>query len=195
MNPISRAAALQQDIPARLVGICLLLATLDPARVSAEYGERWIASAVAVALGALAAPPVRQRPALSGYRLKSRISRNRNTLLPCAAVVLAASTSPSAWLMALDLALLLAYLSLLDLTGQAPGAPRSLGSHALAATAAAGLVLAASLAPATGGWWGRLVAATVVLLVCALMYALLRLRKPASYTSPTSPTSDTGRRH
>ena len=182
MSTISRAAAsLRRDFPIRVLGMALLVAALDPGRLGSTIAMQWFLCALALVGGWWAAPPLRERPALAGYRLVYRISRYRNTLLPCAAVVLAATASPPAWLMVAVLVLLLTYLSMLDLFGEAPGTPLSLGRHALGAWTAAGLVLAAALAPVSGGWWGRLVAAIAVLIISALMYGLLRLGRPATY--------------
>jgi hypothetical protein len=193
MSLISRAAAAsKQDVPIRLVGMALLLAALDPFRISDRLGLLWIAAAGALAAGAWAAPPLRERPAMAGYRLASRVARHRNTLLPSVSVLLAATSTPPVWLMVTDLVLLLAYLSMLDLYGSAPGTPFGLALHTLAAWIAAGLVLAAALAPVSGGWWGRLVAAGAVLAISALMYGLLRLGRPATYQRQTSAQS---RRH
>ncbi len=189
MSTNSRAAALLQDLPIRILGVGLLLCALDPARLSTHLEGRWALGAVALLAGFWAGPPLRERPAMTGYRLSARISRYRNTLLPCVSVLVAATDSPPAWLMVVTLVLLLTYLSMLDLFGEAPGTPLALGRHAVAAWIAAGLVLAAALAPVSGGWWGRLVAAGAVLAVSALMYGLLRLRRPATYHAP----AETGR--
>ncbi len=186
MSTISRvAAALRQDFPVRVLGVALLVAALDPARISTHLGTRWVLCALALLGGCWAAVPLRERPAMAGYRLTLRISRYRNTLLPCVSVLLAATASPPAWLMVVVLVLLLTYLSMLDLYGEAPGTPFSLGRHAIAAWIAAGVVLAAALAPVSGSWWGRLVAAIAVLVISALMYGLLRLGRPATYHANT----------
>ncbi|MBR7835467.1 hypothetical protein KDL01_19485 [Actinospica durhamensis] len=184
MSTNSRAAALSQDLPIRILGVGLLLCALDPARVSTHLEARWILSALALLAGFWAAPPLRERPALTGYRLSTRIARYRNTLLPCVSVLVAAADSPPAWLMVVTLVLLLTYLSMLDLFGEVPGTPLALGRHAVAAWIAAGVVLGAALAPISGGWWGRLVAAGAVLAVSALMYGLLRLGRPATFHAP-----------
>jgi len=182
MSIVSRAVtSLQRDIAARLLGMGLLLATLDPARFSDQSGARWIAAAAALVAGCWAAPPLRERPVMAGYKLWSRISRYRNTLLAAVGVLLAATSTPPTWLMVTDLVFVLLYLSLLDLYGEAPGTLLGLRSHALAAWTAAGVVLAAALTPVSGGWWGRIVAAAAVLVICGIVYAVLRLGKPATY--------------
>lgn len=192
MSMISAATALKRDVPTRFLGMVLLVATLDPARVDDQLGARWIAVAAALIAGCWAGAPLRERPAMAGYKLWSRVSRYRNTLLPSVAVLLAATSTPPTWLMVADLVLVLMYLSMLDLYGAAPGTPLNLGGHAVAAWIAAGVVLAAALTPVSGGWWGRIVAAGAVLVISATVYAVLRLGKPATYHRP--PPSET-RRH
>lgn len=186
MTVTSRTAALRRDLPARVLGAALLLAMLDPARFTNPAGAGWILGVAAVIGGAWAAAPIRERPALTGHRLARRISRYRNTLLPSVSVLLAATAAPPTWLMAADVVLLLTYLSMLDLFIVTPGSSRHLGAHTVAAWVAAAVVLAAARMPVSGSWWGRIVAAGAVLLISALMYAALRLRKPATYrwTSP-----------
>jgi hypothetical protein len=194
MSAISRAVnALRQDFPARILGMGLLFATLDPFRLTDPPGLRWIAGAAALIAGCWAAPPLRERPAMTGYRLAARISRYRNTLLASVSVLLAATTTPPTWLMVADLALVLTYLSVLDLFGEAPGTPLPLGLHAVAAWVAAGVVLAAALVPVTGGWWGRIVAAAAVLVISALMYGALWLSRPATFHRTAS--APEARRH
>ncbi|WP_034269788.1 hypothetical protein [Actinospica robiniae] len=187
MSMISRVAgALQRDVPARILGMGLLVATLYPARLGEQFGTRWVLVGAALVAGCWAAPPLRERPVMAGHKLWSRVSRYRNTLLPCVGVLLAATSTPPTWLMVVDLVLVLMYLSVLDLHSEAPGTPPGLGSHAVAAWIAAGTVLGAALTPVSGGWWGRIVAAGAVLAISATVYAVLRLSKPASYHQPTS---------
>lgn len=193
MTMISRAVtALQRDVPSRILGMVLLVATLDPARIDNALGARWIVAAAALIAGCWAGPPLRERPAMSGYKLWSRVSRYRNTLLATVGVLLAATSTPPTWLMVADLVLVLMYLSVLDLYGAAPGTPAGLGGHAVAAWIASGVVLAAALTPVSGGWWGRIVAAGAVLVISATVYGVLRLSQPATYHRP--PPSDS-RRH
>lgn len=187
MSMISRAGtALQQDVPARILGMGLLVATLYPGRLSDLFGTRWVLVGAALITGCWAAPPLRERPVMTGFRLWSRVSRHRNTLLASVGVLLAATSSPPTWLMVADLVLVLMYLSLLDLYGEAPATPPGLGGHAVVAWIAAGVVLAAALAPVSGGWWGRIVAAGAVLVISATMYAVLRLSNPATYHRSTA---------
>jgi hypothetical protein len=164
----------------------LLFAALDPARMGDGTAARWIAGAAALVVGCWAGPPLRERPAVSGHRLWSRALRYRNTLLVCVSVLLAATSTPPTWLMVADLVLVLVYLGMLDLYGEAPGAPRERGAHAVAAWIAAGVVLAAALTPVSGGWWGRIVAAGAVLVISATVYAVLRLSRPATYHRTTA---------
>lgn len=187
MSMISRVGTeLQRDVPARLLGMGLLIAALDPARIGGELGARWVAVAAALVAGCWAAPPLRERPVMAGHKLSSRVSRHRNTLLACVSVLLAATSTPPRSLMVVDLVLVLMYMSMLDLYGEAPGSPAGLGGHAVAAWIAGFVVLGAALAPVSGGWWGRIVAAGAVLAISATVYAVLRLSKPASYHRPAS---------
>lgn len=187
MSMISRVGTeLQRDVPARILGMGLLIAALDPARVSGQFGTQWVAVAMALVAGCWAAPLLRERPVMTSHKLWSKVSRHRNTLLACVSVLLAAMSTPPRWLMVVDLVLVLMYLSLLDLHGEAPGSPPGIGGHAVAAWIAGFVVLGAALAPVSGGWWGRMVAAGAVLAISATVYAVLRLTKPASYHRPSS---------
>lgn len=195
-NSASGWAGRLEVLPMCVLGALLLVGSLDPARWPDYLSPQWFFGAVAALAGFWAGAPVVDRPVMPSYRLKHQLLRQRNTLLVAASAVLAALQSPPVWLMVVEVLLLLTYLALID-AATPPARPvnRQL-SHAACAYAASALVLLAALAPITGGWWGRIVAALAVLGTLGLLLAVLRLRQPAGY--PTAATNDalTGiRRH
>ena len=113
---------LPETLPTRILGAVLLVGALDPARWPAYLGPQWFFGGAALVAGFWAAAPVVDRPEARSYRLRHQLDRYRNTLLAAAAALLAAFQSPPVWLMAVELALLLTYLILVD-TGTAPGRP------------------------------------------------------------------------
>jgi hypothetical protein len=95
--------------------------------------------------------------------------------------------------MAVELALLLTYLFLVD-AGTAPARPANTQlSHAGYAYAGSALVLLAALAPVSGGGWGRIVAGIAVLGTLGLLLGALRLRYAAGYRE--SAANAAARRH
>lgn len=185
-----------EALPMCLLGALLLVGALDPARWPDYLSPQWFFGAVAALAGLWAGAPVVARPVMPSYRLKHQLLRQRNTLLVAISALLAALQSPPVWLMVVEVLLLLTYLALVD-AGTPPARPvnRQL-SQAACAYAASALVLLAALAPITGGWWGRIVAALAVLGTLGLLLAALRLRQPAGYPSATASEALAGaRRH
>ena len=185
-----------EALPMCLLGALLLVGALDPARWPDYLSPQWFFGAVAALAGFWAGAPVVDRPVMPSYRLKHQLLRQRNTLLVAVSALLAALQSPPVWLMIVEVLLLLTYLALVD-AGTPPARPanRQL-SQAACAYAASALVLLAALAPITGGWWGRIVAAIAVLGTLGLLLAALRLRQPAAYPPVTANDALTGtRRH
>lgn len=170
-----------EALPMRVLGALLLVGALDPARWPDYLCPQWFFGVLAAVFGAWAGTPLVDRPVLAAHRWRHQASRHRNTLLAGLAAFLAAFQSPPVWLMAVEVVLLLAYLTLAD--ASSPAARPALGrfAHACCAAGASALVLLAAVAPITGGWWGRLVAAAAVLGTLGLLYATLRLRRPAAY--------------
>jgi len=183
----SRAAAADrlERLPARVLGALLLVGALDPARWPDYLCPQWFFGAFAIAAGLWAGAPVVRRPVTDSHRWRDLAERHRNTLLAAASVLLAALQSPPVWLMAAETLLLLVYLMLVDAGAVAAGPARTRLGQALCAIGAAAVVLLAAVAPVTGGWWGRFVAGVAVLGALGLVYAALRLRRPAGYPRET----------
>ena len=190
-----RWAAWVGSLPIRMLGALLLLGALDPARWPVYLCPQWFFGAAALLAGFWAGAPVVERPVVSSYRLGHQILRHRNTLLVAATALLAAFQGPPVWLMVVEVLLLPTYLALVDV-GAAPArsANKQIG-EAACAYAASVLVLLAALAPVTGGWWGRVVAALAVLGALGLVLGVLRLRRPAGYPRSSSATAANPRRH
>jgi hypothetical protein len=184
----SPAGAWLATSTARVLGALLLLGALDPARWPAGPCPQWFFGAAAVGAGVWAGPSIVDRPVLASHRWQQRLRRHRNTVLAAAAALLAALQSPPAWLMAVEVILLLGYLTLVDSAAAVTRRPRAHLGHALYAAAASVLVLLAALAPVTGGGWARFAAAAAALGTLALLYAALRLRRPASYARRAADT-------
>ena len=183
-GPAARFAAL----PMCVLGALLLVGALDPARWPDYLSPQWFFGAAALLAGFWAGAPIVDRPVMPSYRLRHQLLRQRNTLLVAVSTLLAALHDPPVWLMVVEVLLLLTYLALID-AGSPPARPaRQQLSHAACAYAASALVLLAALAPVTGGWWGRIVAALAVLGTLGLLLAALRLRQPAGY--PRAATAD-----
>jgi hypothetical protein len=170
---------LLDTLPTRVLGAVLLAGALDPARWPAYLSPQWFFGGAALVAGFWAGSPVVDRPEARSYRLRHQLDRYRNTLLAAAAALLAAFQSPPVWLMAVELALLLTYLVLVD-SGTAPGRPAGQQlDHAAYAYAGSALVLLAALAPVNGGGWGRIVAGIAALGTLGLLFAAVRLRYAA----------------
>jgi hypothetical protein len=194
--PATRSTGRVEALPLCVLGALLLVGALDPARWPDYLSPQWFFGAVALLAGFWAGAPVIDRPVMPSYRLKHQLLRQRNTLLVAVSALLAALQEPPTWLMVVEVALLLTYLALIDVWA-APARPlnRQL-SQAACAYAASVLVLLAALAPITGGWWGRIVAAAAVLGTLGLLLAVLRLRQPAGYPRRAADEAAAGvRRH
>lgn len=176
-----RVATALRMTPFRVLGALLLVGALDPARWPQYLSPQWFFGAFAAVAGLWAGAPVVRRPVLDSHRWRHRLDRHRNTLLAAAAALLSALQNPPVWLMIVQAALLLGYLALLDAVATSARAPRTQLAQALGAAAATALVLLAALAPVAGGSWARFVAGVAVFGALALVYAALRLRRPASY--------------
>jgi hypothetical protein len=170
-----------QRLPIRVLGALLLVGALDPARWPHYLCPQWFFGVIAAAAGLWAGAPVVRRPVMDSHRLTDRMVRHRNTLLAAVSALLAALQSPPVWLMAVQTLLLLGYLMVVDASVAAARSPRAQLNQALCALGAAALVLLAAIAPVTGGWWGRFVAAVAVLGALGLLYPALRLQPPAGY--------------
>jgi hypothetical protein len=182
-----------QTLPIRVLGALLLVGALDPARWPDYLCPQWFFGVIAAVAGLWAAAPVVRRPVMDSHRLRDRAPRYRNTLLAAVSALLAALQSPPVWLMAVQTLLLLGYLVLVDAATAAARSPRAQLNQALCAFGAAALVLLAAVAPVTGGWWGRLVAAVAVLGALGLLYPTLRLPRPAGYPRRGTGESEPGR--
>ena len=194
-DPAMRWTARFEALPMCVLGALLLVGSLDPARWPDYLSPQWFFGAVALCAGFWAGAPIVDRPVMPSYRLRHQLLRQRNTLLVAVSALLAALQSPPVWLMIVEVLLLLTYLALVD-SGSAPARPVNQQlSQAACAYAGSALVLLAALAPITGGWWGRLVAAAAVLGTLGLLLAVLRLRRPAGYPHGSTDEVAGPRRH
>ncbi|MFJ8162564.1 hypothetical protein ACIRBY_16800 [Streptomyces sp. NPDC096136] len=164
----------------RLLGTALVVAACDPP--AALRAPLPVGVLVLVAAAAWwAAPLVDARPVLTSMRLRAVAAHRRTTVLPAAAIALAAATGPPVWLVACMAALLPAYLLVTDAwTAGAtapPGPPRA--TPALAAAAASALVLLAAQAPVARTASARLPAALAVAATAVCLLLALRTRRPA----------------
>jgi hypothetical protein len=192
-QPRPDAADRLQAVPIRVLGALLLVGALDPARWPDYLCPQWFFGVIAAVAGLWAGAPVVRRPVMDSHRWADQLRRHRNTLLAAASALLAALQSPPVWLMAVQTLLLLGYLMLVDASVAAARSPRAQLNQALCAAAAAALVLLAAVAPVTGGWWARFVAALAVLGTLALVYAALRLRRPAGFAQGAGDAVEQGR--
>ncbi|MFJ4007536.1 hypothetical protein ACIPWL_29365 [Streptomyces sp. NPDC090023] len=175
----SRAALLVGRLTSRLtdrlLGTAFAVAACDPpAALHAALPVRVLVVGAAAAAW-WAAPMVDARPVLTSMHWRTVAARRRTTVLPSAAIAVAAFTGPPVWLVVCIAALLLAYLLVTDAWTAGVTAPpgRPQATPTLAAAAATTLVLLAAQAPVAGTSWARLpaslvIAATVVCLVLAL---------------------------
>ncbi|MEV6583636.1 hypothetical protein AB0M92_36455 [Streptomyces sp. NPDC051582] len=170
-------ARLTSRITDRVLGTALAVAACNPpAALHAPLSVGVLLLLAGAAAAAWwASPMVDARPVLTSMSLRTAAARRRTTVLPAAAIAVAAVTGPALWLTVCIAALLLAYLLVTDAwtagVTAPPGRPRA--TPALAASAATALVLLAAHAPVAGTAWARLpaslaVAATTVCLVLAL---------------------------
>ena len=166
--------------PMRLLGCLIAVAVSDPTAWFAGSALRLLLPLCALAAAYVAAPPLSARPTGGDFRWRIQLLRHRNTAFVLGSVLVAAVNRPPGWLAAVDTALLLGYLLLLDgVVAGPPGArllrrPRAL----LAAVGASALVLAAALLPVHGGGaWARLLAALALIAAVATAATVLRLRR------------------
>ena len=164
----------------RLLGCLIAVAVSDPTAWFAGSALRLLLPLCALAAAYVAAPPLSARPTGGDFRWRIQLLRHRNTAFVLGSVLVAAVNRPPGWLAAVDTALLLGYLLLLDgVVAGPPGArllrrPRVL----LAAVGASALVLAAALLPVHGGGaWARLLAALALIAAVATAATVLRLRR------------------
>lgn len=179
--PGAASGAGLEALPFRVLGALLLVGSLDPPHWPDTLSPQWFCGVIAACLGFWAGAPILDRPVLDSHTWPRRAQRHRNTLLAAAAAFLAAFQSPPVWLTAVEVLLLLGYLTVLDAGAAAPRAARVQSAQALWAAAGSALVLLCAVAPITGGSWGRLVAGLCVLGTLGLLGAALRLRRPARY--------------
>jgi hypothetical protein len=162
----------------RLLGTALAVAACNPPAVVHARPPVQVLVLAAAVVAWWAAPMTDARPVLTSLRLRTVAALRRTTLLPAAAIAVAAVTGPALWLVACLTALLLAYLLVTDpwtvgVTAPRPPSARAQAGPALGAAAAAAVVLLVAQAPVADTSWARLpaalaVAATVVCLVLAL---------------------------
>ncbi|SHN24608.1 hypothetical protein [Actinacidiphila paucisporea] len=175
---MSRATDVHR-LTARLLGVALAVAACNPPRTLGGPLLGWILVLAAGGAAWWAAPMVDARPVLTSTRWTVVAARRRNTLLPVGAVVLAALTAPAVWLAACVTGLLVAYLLVTD--GWTMGSTAPAGTDrttpALAATAAAAVVFAASTAPVAHTTWSRLPAALALAATTACVALALRHRR------------------
>jgi len=179
MSDTTRHATGHEILSAPLViGLALAIAAIDPAswpRTSAPVLTFLVVAALLLALWA--APAVVQRPVTYASTWTAKALRHRNTLFAATCTAVAGLGNPPGWLMAVDAALLLAYLLAVDALAAGPiGARqlRNIRTPAAAAAATAAVLLVADRFPVDGGAvWGRIVAALcVVAAACAAALAL-----------------------
>lgn len=165
-----------------LLGVALALAAVDPTKLGSRGPVGWLFAMAALVATIWAAPVVSRRPAAQSIRLTSQISRHRNTVFAVGCTIVAGFSDPPVWLMAIDAALLLAYLLAVDALAAGPIGIRQLrrGTAPLSALAAAAIVLLAARAPVnSGAVWGRIVAALAVAAAATAAGAALWIRQTA----------------
>ncbi|NED33628.1 hypothetical protein, partial [Streptomyces sp. SID8499] len=149
----------------RLLGTALAVAACDPPAVwHARLPVKVLVLAVAAAAW-WAAPMVDARPVRTSMRWWTVAARRRTTVLPAAAIALAAVTDPATWLVVCVAALPLAYLLVTDAWTAGVTAPPGDGPRAtpaVAAAAASTVVLLAAHAPVADTSWSRLPGALAV---------------------------------
>ncbi|MYX98733.1 hypothetical protein GT045_29010 [Streptomyces sp. SID486] len=179
----SRAALLLRRLTSRitdrLLGTALAVAACDPPAVPQATPLVRVLVLGATAAAWWAAPMVDARPVLTSVRWRTFAARYRTTVLPAAAIAVAALTDPAVWLVACIGALLLAYLLVTDAwtagVTAPPGRPRA--TPALTAAAASTVVLMAAQAPVAGTSWARLPASLAVVATTVCLVLALRTRR------------------
>ncbi|MFF7145333.1 hypothetical protein ACFZB5_29670 [Streptomyces nodosus] len=174
-------ARLTSRVTDRLLGTALAVAACNPPAVlHAPLPVRVLVLGAAAAAW-WAAPMVDARPVQTSMRWQTVAARRRTTVLPAAAIAVAAATGPAVWLVVCIAALLLAYLLVTDTwtagVTAPPGRPRA--TPALAAATATTVVLLAAQAPVAGTSYARLPAALAITATTAcLVLALPTRRRP-----------------
>lgn len=176
-----------------LIGLALAICVTDPTDVSARGVSGWLLTVLAALAAVWAAPAVARRPAIETTHWSAQLARHRNTVFAVAAVCLATFSDPPVWLMAVDAALLLAYLLGVDLLAAGPIGVRQLrrGVAPLTAAAAIAVVLLGARSPVdSGAVWGRILAAIAIAAAAAAAGAALWLRQSSKRPSrPSAPTT------
>ncbi|KJY32452.1 MULTISPECIES: hypothetical protein [Streptomyces] len=192
-----RPARLTSRLTDRLLGTALVIAACDPsAALHASPPVRLLVTAAAAAAAWWAAPMVDARPVHTSMRWPAVLARRRTTVLPAAAIAIAAATDPAPWLVVCIAALLLAYLLVTDpwtagVTAP-PGRPRA--TPALAAAAATAVVLLAAQAPTARTAYARLPAALAVGATAACLALALHTRhRPPNRPPRPDPAADEAR--
>ena len=166
--------------PLRLLGCLIAVAVSDPTAWFGGSALRLLLPLCALAVAYVAAAPLSARPTGGDFRWRIQLLRHRNTAFVLGSVLVAAVNRPPGWLAAVDTALLLGYLLLLDAVVSGPPGLRLLRRPAvlLAAVGASALVLAGALLPVHGGGaWARLLAALALIAAVATAAAVLWLRR------------------
>ncbi|MFH8340235.1 hypothetical protein [Streptomyces sp. AM6-12] len=169
-------ARLTSRITDRLLGTALAVAACNPPAVMhAPLPVRVLVVTVAAAAW-WAAPMVDARPVLTSMRWRTIAARRRTTVLPAAAIAVAAVTGPAVWLVVCIAALLIAYLLVTDAwtvgVTAPPGRPQA--TPALAAVAATAVVLLAAQAPVAGTSWARLPASLAITATTVCLGSVVR---------------------
>jgi len=163
-----------------LLGAALVLAAVDPTKLAMRGPVGWLFAMAAMVAAIWAAPVVSRRPTAESIRFTSQLGRHRNTVFAVGCTILAGFSDPPVWLMAIDAALLLAYLLAVDALAAGPVGIRQLrhGMAPLCAAAAVAMVLLAAQAPVnSGAVWGRIVAALAVAAAATAAGAALWIRQ------------------
>ncbi len=179
-----------------LLGVALVLAVADPTKLGTRGPVGWLFAAAAVVAAIWAAPVVSRRPTATSVRLVSQMTRHRNTVFAVGCTVVAGLSDPPVWLMAVDAALLLAYLLAVDALAAGPIGIRQLrqGTAPLCAAAAIAIVLLAAQAPVNqGAVWGRIVAALAVAAAASAAGAALWIRQTGTRASERTRDERTAR--
>lgn len=161
-----------------MLGLALALAATDPVKIAQGNPVGWLFSA-AVLVGAIwAAPVVAQRPASTAVHWAGQLTRHRNTVFAVGCVIIAGFGDPPVWQMAVDAALLLAYLLTVDALAAGPIGLRQLRRGVAPAAVASTVALLAAHAPVdSGAVWGRAVAAVAVAAAAVAAGAALWVRQ------------------
>jgi hypothetical protein len=172
-------------LAARLLAAALTVAACDPARAAGHGSAAWALIAVLAALALWAGPMVDARPVQTSVHWYRIAARRRTTVVPVAALVIAALTDPGAWTAGCFCALLVAYLLVTDAWTRGVTAPRRRGPRAhrampaVASAAGTAVVFLVAQAPVSGTGWARLPAAVAVAAALACLGLALIGRRGA----------------